>query len=144
MFCSLFFSFATVAEEKNWFSSLFSGEPEKKPETLLDTYAHYRSEILEQRIYVGNGFIYFSFSRALRKGERPDIRTELRLNRDGMLAVFDLMSGLVKKKCGKESSEFDLISSAVPEQGIWNGEYIYVLGALEEEFNEQLKGICSI
>lgn len=133
----------SFSAEEGWFTSLFSTEPKSQSERLLETYTDYRSEVLENQIYSRDGFIFFAYREAIRDLDDADMDLDLRLNSDGMLWVSDLMDSLVMDRCGEVGSEFDLSSASIPEQGVSEGHYVYVLAALEEEFNRQLEGLCS-
>ena len=133
----------SFSAERGWFASLFSSEPKSQSERLLETYTDYRSEVLENRIYSRDGFIFFAYRVATRDQDDTDVNLDFRLNGEGMLSVSTLMDSLVKDRCGEVGSKFDLSSASVPEQGVSEGHYVYVLAALEEEFNRQLEGMCS-
>ncbi len=133
----------SFSAERGWFASLFSSEPKSQSERLLETYTDYRSEVLENRIYFRDGFVFFAYRVATRDQDDTDVNLDFRLNGEGMLSVSTLMDSLVKDRCGEVGSKFDLSSASIPEQGVSEGHYVYVLAALEEEFNRQLEGMCS-
>ena len=133
----------SFSAERNWIVSLFSTEPKSQSERLLETYTDYRSEVLENQIYSRDGFIFFAYRVATRDQDDTDVNLDFRLNGEGMLSVSTLMDSLVKDRCGEVGSKFDLTTASIPEQGVSEGHYVYVLAALEEEFNGQLKGLCS-
>ena len=133
----------SFSEQRGWFESLFSSEPQSQSERLLETYGGNRTEILDEEVYSQDGFIFFAYREEVTSEDELEMDLEWRLTNDGMLAVSDLMDGLVMEACGKINSSIELPSASVPEQGIIDGYYVYVLAAPKEELDLQIDRICS-
>ena len=92
-------------------------------------------------------FEQFKKSAAMRntkpKNEFDDVDLDWRLNSDGMLAVSGLMDSLVSEACGKTADKIDLPQASVPEQGISNDSFVYVLATPKAEFDRQIEKVCA-
>ena len=134
---------SSFAEERGLLARLFSSEPQSQAEKLLEAYTDKRSEILKSEIYSIEGFLFFAYREELPKDELEDVDLDWRLNSDGMLAVSDLMDSLVSKACGKTADKIDLPQASVPEQGISNDSFVYVLATPKAEFDRQIEKVCA-
>ena len=134
---------ASFAEERGFLARLFSSEPQSQAEKLLEAYTDNRSEILKSEIYSIEGFLFFAYQEELAKDQFDDLDLDWRLNSDGMLAVSDLMDSLVSEACGKTADKIDLPQASVPEQGISNDSFVYVLATPKAEFDRQIEKVCA-
>ena len=134
---------SSFAEERGLLARLFSREPQSQAERLLEAYTDNRSEILKSEIYSIEGFLFFAYQEELPKDEFDEVDLDWRLNSDGMLAVSDLMDSLVSEACGKTADKIDLSQASVPEQGIRNDSFVYVLATPKAEFDRQLEKVCA-
>jgi len=134
---------SSFAEERGVLARLFSSEPQSQSEKLLEAYTDNRSEILKSEIYSIEGFLFFAYRDELPKDEFDDVDLDWRLNSDGMLAVSDLMDSLVSEACGKTADKIDLSQASVPEQGISNDSFVYVLATPKADFDRQIEKVCA-
>ena len=134
---------SSFAEERGLLARLFSSEPQSQAERLLEAYTDNRSEILKSEIYSIEGFLFFAYQEELAKDQFDDVDLDWRLNSDGMLAVSDLMDSLVSEACGKTADKIDLSQASVPEQGISNDSFVYVLATPKAEFDQQIEKVCA-
>ena len=85
----------------------------------------------------------YLYQEELPKDEFEDVDIDWRLNSDGMLAVSDLMDSLVSEACGKTADKIDLSQASVPEQGISNDSFVYVLATPKADFDRQIEKVCA-